>query len=101
MYGVSQGAIGSQFCDLALEGGHTLTLFVRKANKIPQSLHDHDSVAIIEGKLEDEASLDEIALCDADAFVSFAGPPAGSKGTVSRASPLRSTDMITDDSASP
>jgi hypothetical protein len=46
-------------------------------------------VAIIEGKLEDEASLDEVALCDADAFVSFAGSPVGNKGTVSHVSPLR------------
>ncbi|KAJ5443772.1 uncharacterized protein N7458_007644 [Penicillium daleae] len=75
------GASGSHFCDLALEEGHTLTLFVRNATKLPDSLRDHDSVAVIEGKLEDDTSLDEVSQCDADAFISFAGPPVGNKGT--------------------
>jgi hypothetical protein len=39
-------------------------------------------VAIIEGILEDEDTLDEVSRCGADTFVSFAGPPVGSKNTV-------------------
>ena len=68
---------------MALQAGHALTLFVRNPSKLPAPLRDHDSVAVIEGTLEDEASLEQVSQCDADAFVSFAGRPVGNKGTVS------------------
>ncbi|KAJ5414332.1 hypothetical protein N7509_000959 [Penicillium cosmopolitanum] len=61
--------------------GHTLTLFVRSRSKVPTKVADNKKVAIIEGTLEDEDTLDEVSRCGADTFVSFAGPPVGNQGT--------------------
>jgi hypothetical protein len=75
------GAIGRQFCDLALKEGHKLTLFVRNATKVPGDIRNK-ATHVIEGSLEVESDLDEIARCGADMFVSFAGPAVGASGTV-------------------
>lgn len=77
-----KGAIGSIFCDIALEAEHSLTLFVRNQGKVPPTVADDKRVTIIEGTLEDEEILNEVSRCEADIFVSFAGPPVGNKGTV-------------------
>jgi hypothetical protein len=57
-------------------------LYVRTPSKVKASLRDNVKVAIIEGTLEDEEGLNKVAGCGATVFVSFAGPTAGSVGTV-------------------
>ncbi|KAK6811590.1 hypothetical protein RU639_012550 [Aspergillus parasiticus] len=75
------GAIGSKFCALALNKGHHLSLLVRNPKNLPQTLMQNPAVEIIEGTLENEIVLDRAASCGAGIFVSFAGPPIGTKGT--------------------
>ncbi|KAJ5757621.1 uncharacterized protein N7511_006315 [Penicillium nucicola] len=76
----ASGAIGRQFCDLALNEGHELTLFLRNASRAPESIRNK-ATQVIEGSLEVESDLDNIAKCGADMFVSFAGPAVGASGT--------------------
>ncbi|KAF9888605.1 hypothetical protein FE257_008537 [Aspergillus nanangensis] len=75
------GAIGLIFCQLAITKGHRLTLFVRSPEKLPQEIYQHSHVQVLEGQLDDEASLEEAAACGATVFISFAGPSYGTKGT--------------------
>ncbi|KAJ6019301.1 hypothetical protein N7499_009535 [Penicillium canescens] len=74
------GAIRRQFCDLALNEGHKLTLFVRNATKVPENILNN-AEQVIEGSFEAHSDLDKIAKCGADMFVSFAGPTFGASGT--------------------
>ncbi|KAE8141694.1 hypothetical protein BDV38DRAFT_279043 [Aspergillus pseudotamarii] len=74
------GAIGSQFCALALNKGHRLSLLVRNPSNLPQTLVQSPVVEVIEGTLEKETVLDRAASCGASIFVSFAGPSIGTKG---------------------
>ncbi|GAB1207329.1 hypothetical protein APSETT445_006044 [Aspergillus pseudonomiae] len=76
-----RGAIGSKFCSLALSKGHRLSLLVRTPSNLPQKLVQHTDVEIIEGTLDEETALGTAASCGASIFVSFAGPPIGTKGT--------------------
>ncbi|CAI7579694.1 unnamed protein product [Penicillium bialowiezense] len=77
----ANGAIGRIFCDIALQEGHRLTLFVRTASKVPEDIRLHASTNILEGTLEVDSDLDRAAECGADIFIAFAGPSYGSKGT--------------------
>ncbi|KAE8324812.1 hypothetical protein BDV39DRAFT_216926 [Aspergillus sergii] len=61
--------------------GHHLSLLVRNPKNLPQPLMQNSAVEIIEGTLENEIALDRAASCGASIFVSFAGPPIGTKGT--------------------
>ncbi|KAF7591034.1 hypothetical protein BBP40_002052 [Aspergillus hancockii] len=76
----ASGAIGSKFCALALDEGQRLSLLVRNASNLPEELTQSKDVEVIEGTLNDEVAVDKAARCDATVFVSFAGPPIGSKG---------------------
>lgn len=78
-----EGAIGRRFGKMTLQEGYTLTLFVRNCNKVSVWINQREGTATIEATLEDEDAMEHAARCDAEIFVSFAGPPAGSKGTVS------------------
>ncbi|CAG8316357.1 unnamed protein product [Penicillium salamii] len=75
------GAIGRQFCDIALQEGHRLTLFVRNAGKVPEHIRLNAATKILEGTLELDSDLNEVAECGADIFVSLAGPSYGTSGT--------------------
>lgn len=76
------GAIGRLFCDIALNEGHRLTLFVRNASKVSEHIRLSKGTQIIVGTLEVDSDLEEAAKCGADIFVSFAGPAFGAQGTV-------------------
>jgi hypothetical protein len=71
------------FCEEALSQGHSLTLLVRNPGKLPSSIRSNTRVSITEGQLNDKSSLQRVASSGASIFISFAGPVAGSKGTVS------------------
>ncbi|KAJ5355822.1 hypothetical protein N7517_010431 [Penicillium concentricum] len=77
----ASGAIGRLFCDIALNEGHSLTLFVRDANKVPKHIRLREETQIIVGTLEVDSDLNEAAKCGADIFISFAGPAFGVQGT--------------------
>ncbi|KAJ5401487.1 uncharacterized protein N7487_007383 [Penicillium crustosum] len=77
----ASGAIGRLFCDIALNEGHRLTLFVRNANKVPEHIRLSEGTEIIVGTLEADSDLEEAAKCGADIFISFAGPAFGVQGT--------------------
>ena len=83
------GAVGRLFCEFAIKKGHKLSLFVRSPGKIPGEIRHQKETHVIEGSLEDEASLEEASKCGANVFVSFAGPPIGSQGTVGHRSLLQ------------
>ncbi|KAF2184864.1 NAD(P)-binding protein [Zopfia rhizophila CBS 207.26] len=75
------GPSGLLFCEAALQAGHALTLFVRNASKVPQTVTEGGKVNIIEGALTQEDRLQAAAECGATVFVSFAGPGYGHQGT--------------------
>ncbi|CAG8087848.1 unnamed protein product [Penicillium olsonii] len=77
----ASGAIGRQFCEMALQEGHRLTLFVRHTSKIPEHIRINEATRIFEGTLEADSILKEAANCGADIFVSLAGPSYGTQGT--------------------
>lgn len=61
-----------------------MTLFVRTPSKLPQEISEHSNVAVIQGELGDVEGLRKAAACEADTFISLAGPTLGErKGTVS------------------
>jgi hypothetical protein len=62
---------GIAFCLAALRDGHTLTLYVRNASKLPSEILSN--VNIIVGQLDDMFAL-ESAISEAKACVSFLGP---------------------------
>lgn len=77
------GLCGRVFVEAALEGGHTLTLYVRNPAKVPAEVTQNDRVAVLQGELEDEEGLKRAAECGADVFVCLAGPTMGKReGTV-------------------
>ncbi len=78
------GACGIIFARAALRNGHTLTLYVRSPSKLPSDLSTNLKVNVIQGELGDNEGLKKIAACDADIFISLAGPMLGKReGTVS------------------
>ncbi|ODM19690.1 hypothetical protein SI65_04676 [Aspergillus cristatus] len=77
----ASGAIGSKFCDMALDQGHRLTLLVRNPSKLPDTILHNENINVIEGTLDNEAAIDQASRCGADAFISFAGPSPGTTGT--------------------
>ncbi|KAJ5606985.1 hypothetical protein N7537_003604 [Penicillium hordei] len=76
----ASGAIGCLFCDIALNEGHHLTLFVRNASKVPEHLRLSEGTEIIVGTLEADLDLEVAAKCGAD-IISFAGPAFRAQGT--------------------
>ncbi|KAK9782244.1 hypothetical protein SCARD494_13746 [Seiridium cardinale] len=81
------GPTGVEFCNKALDEGHSLTLYVRNPDKLPAKISDNDAITVIKGTLEDKVSLEKAVASGPTIFVSFAGPVMGSKGTVRCASP--------------
>ncbi|KAE9369725.1 hypothetical protein N431DRAFT_414017 [Stipitochalara longipes BDJ] len=77
------GQTGVNFCNLALSPphNHTLTLYVRNPAKVPEDISSNSNVNVIEGTLENEATLKTAASCGATIFVSFAGPTGWPRGT--------------------
>lgn len=84
------GATGIAFCQAALKAGHELTIYARSPRKLPREILEHRKVNVIEGQLDNEASLKNAVHGGAKVFVSFAGPVMSSKGTVSLPPYLRS-----------
>lgn len=76
------GPSGIEFCHAALAQGHQLTLYVRSPGKLPASVASSEKVSLLEGALEEKASLERAIASGATIFVSFAGPVPSSKGTV-------------------
>jgi hypothetical protein len=65
-----------------LQQGHQLTLLVRSPHKLPREIASNVNVTVIEGTFEDVTKLEQAAGAGAQFFVSFAGPPGMSTGTV-------------------
>ncbi|OAL52537.1 NAD(P)-binding protein [Pyrenochaeta sp. DS3sAY3a] len=66
---------GIDFCLAALRDGHTLTLYVRNASKLPTEISSN--VNIVVGNLTDASKVEEAASCGAKTVVSFIGPVMG------------------------
>ncbi|EXJ77656.1 hypothetical protein A1O3_09885 [Capronia epimyces CBS 606.96] len=75
------GQTGLDFSRLALEQGHSLTLYVRNPAKIPDDIKENSKVTVIQSSLEDASALEKAVTSGPTVFVSFAGPTYGSKGT--------------------
>ncbi|PKX89432.1 uncharacterized protein P174DRAFT_425355 [Aspergillus novofumigatus IBT 16806] len=75
------GPSGLEFCNAALLQGHTLTLYVRSPEKLPNEIRNSVNVSVVKGTLEDIASFQRAATSGPTVFVSFAGPVSKSKGT--------------------
>jgi NAD dependent epimerase/dehydratase family enzyme len=85
------GLCGLIFTRVALEAGHSLTLYIRNPAKLPAEVAENENVNIIQGELGDEDGLKRAVGCSADVFVCLAGPTLGRKeGTVSSSSSLPS-----------
>ncbi|KAF2731692.1 hypothetical protein EJ04DRAFT_566594 [Polyplosphaeria fusca] len=67
-------ASGVDFCLAALRDGHTLTLFVRNANRIPAEIASHVNKVV--GQLNDATAVERAISCGAKTCVSFIGPVA-------------------------
>ncbi|KAF2500853.1 NAD(P)-binding protein [Lophium mytilinum] len=67
------GSTGLIFIEKAVANGHHVRVFARTPSKIPEKLHNHDQVTIIEGYLWDEDLL-STAIKGTDAVVSILGP---------------------------
>lgn len=63
---------GIDFCLAALRDGHTLTLYVRNASKLPSEISSN--VNIVAGNLTDASKVEEAVACGAKTVVSFIGP---------------------------
>ncbi|EKD18918.1 uncharacterized protein L3040_008138 [Drepanopeziza brunnea f. sp. 'multigermtubi'] len=73
------GLCGLIFTRLALDAGHTLTLYIRTPSKIPADLASNPNLHIIQGEFGDAEGLKKAAACGAKLFISFAGPTLGEK----------------------
>jgi hypothetical protein len=76
------GLSGIEFSFSALRQGHQLTMLVRNPHKLPREIASNVNVTVIEGTFEDVTKLEQAAGAGAQFFVSFAGPPGMSTGTV-------------------
>jgi Trk K+ transport system NAD-binding subunit len=77
------GVCGQIFTQAAIQEGRFVTLYVRTPSKLPSEISSHSNVAVIQGDLGDEEGLKKAAACEADTFISLAGPTMGErKGTV-------------------
>ncbi|KAJ9625995.1 hypothetical protein H2204_010294 [Knufia peltigerae] len=74
------GPSGLDFCDAALESGHSLTVYARNPSKLPGRIAKNPNVAVIQGQFDDVEGLRNAASCGADACVSFLGPMIPSWG---------------------
>jgi len=82
------GICGTIFTRAALEAGHKLTLYVRTPSKIPADLSSSPLITVIQGELGDEEGLSKAAACEADTFISLAGPALGKREGSVRAQPF-------------
>lgn len=71
---IFKGAIGTIFCENALREGHSLTILVRNADKVSESLTGSEQVTMVQGSLEDDLAIEKAVKNGASLFVSFAGP---------------------------
>ncbi|KAK5058798.1 hypothetical protein LTR84_011062 [Exophiala bonariae] len=71
------GPSGLDFVHAALREGHTLTLYLRNAAKLPTEVKGNALVTVIQGQLDDQASLEKAASCGSQSVVSFLGPVIG------------------------
>lgn len=69
-----EGAIGTIFCENALQRGHHLTLFARTLARLSKDLMSHERVKVVQGALDNNASIEEAVGNKQEVFVSFAGP---------------------------
>lgn len=70
----STSPAGIQFCLCALRDGHTLTLYVRSPNKLPDEIASSKNVTIHTGNLTDTSRLEKAITSGAKTCVSFLGP---------------------------
>ena len=78
--------MGLQFLEEALKAGHQLTVLARNPSKLSTELRNNSKVTVVEGELSDKNAIEKATSSGASIFVSFAGPVAASKGTVSLSS---------------
>ena len=96
------GICGLVFTKAAIQAGHAVTLYVRNPSKIPPELASRPGVHVIQGELGDEEGLKKAAACEADTFVSLAGPTLGERnGTVYLLPCSNSMGMLMNYSPSP
>lgn len=67
------GAIGILTCRECLVAGHTLVIFARSPEKLPEDVSNHLNVVIIKGGFDDEDSLAK-AMEGVHAVISSLGP---------------------------
>jgi hypothetical protein len=75
------GPSGIEFCKLALNEGHQITIYARSPSKLPNDVSSHANAIVFQGTFDDQAGLESAAKCGAKRFISFAGPTANMKGT--------------------
>ena len=68
------GPSGLLLVQESLAAGHTVVLYVRSPQKLPEDIRANPSVTIIEGQLDDKEALSR-ALEGVDAVLSALGPP--------------------------
>ena len=68
------GPSGLLLIQEALDAGHTVVVYVRSPQKLPDSIKSNPSVTVAEGQLSDKAALSK-ALDGVDAVLSALGPP--------------------------
>ena len=60
-----------------LTAGHTIVIYARSPNKLPEDLKSNPTVTVVEGQINDREGVDK-AVIGVDAVVSALGPPSGS-----------------------
>ena len=68
------GPCGILLVQQALEVGHTIVVYVRSPEKLPEDIRTNPRVTVVEGQLTDKAALGQ-ALTGVDAVLSALGPP--------------------------
>lgn len=67
------GGIGVLLVEEALSAGHTVVVYARSPEKLPESLQNNPQVVICKGQLDDAQALSD-AMQDVDAVLSALGP---------------------------
>lgn len=83
-----------EFCNQALEAGHSLIVFARTPSKLPPNIKDSPRVSIIEGEFADAKARERAAKSGADVLVTFMGPVKMSNGRVSETVPDHYISML-------
>ena len=81
------GPSGLLLVQEALAAGHTVVLYVRSPQKLPEDITSNTSVTVVEGQLNDEAALSG-ALEGVDAVLSALGPPVKQGPTYPSGTPI-------------